>query len=75
MNIRDVKKILSDTAYVRVSGSAEEHACAEYLVAQCAKMGLQARVEPFDVVILDSQGNDVTGNYDISYVFGTLKYN
>ena len=39
------------------------------------KLGeIENHIDPDDVVILDSEGNDVTDNYDISYEFGTLTY-
>ena len=49
MNTADVKKILSDTAYIKTSGSAEELACAQYIVKKCEELGLQARMESFAV--------------------------
>ena len=45
----DIMKIFADTAYVRMGGSAEELRCAEYLKAECAKLGLEATIEPFAV--------------------------
>ena len=44
-----IMQIFRDTAYVRTGGSPEELACAEYLQAKCAAMGLAARIEPFAV--------------------------
>ena len=44
-----IMQIFRDTAYVRTGGSPEELACAEYLQAKCASMGLAARIEPFAV--------------------------
>ena len=45
----DIMKIFADTAYVRMGGSAEELRCAEYLKEQCAKLGMEATIEPFEV--------------------------
>ncbi|MBR4971515.1 MAG: Zn-dependent exopeptidase M28 [Oscillospiraceae bacterium] len=45
----DIMKIFADTAYVRMGGSAEELRCAEYLKEQCAAMGMEATIEPFEV--------------------------
>ncbi len=49
MNAKQVMKIFEDTAYVRMGGSPEELKAARYLQEQCAKLGLQATVEPFEV--------------------------
>ena len=45
----DINRILSETAYVRTGGSNEELQCAQYLQAECAKLGLQAELESFSV--------------------------
>ena len=49
----NIMKIFSDTAYVRMGGSAEELRCAEYLKEQCAQMGMEARIEGFEVQMAD----------------------
>ena len=49
MDIKWIDRILADTAYVRTGGSAEELKCARYLADCCAKLGLEARLEPFEV--------------------------
>ena len=49
MNCRDVNRIFRESAYVRTGGTAQELACATYLIEECAKLGLSARLEPFDV--------------------------
>lgn len=49
MDVQKINQILADTAYIRTGGSAEELKCAEYIIAQCAKFGLEARLEAFDV--------------------------
>lgn len=53
MDIKWIDQILQDTAYVHTGGTAEELKCAEYLVAQCAKLGLEAHIEEFDVDMAD----------------------
>jgi len=53
MDIRKIEQILQDTAYVRTGGSKEERCCAEYLQAQCAELGLAARIEEFPVDAFD----------------------
>ena len=45
----DIMKIFADTAYIRMGGTAEELRCAEYLKAECAKLGMEATIEPFEV--------------------------
>ena len=49
MDAKQIMKIFEDTAYVRMGGSIEELKAAEYLVEQCAKLGLKAEIQPFDV--------------------------
>ena len=51
----DIMKIFEETAYIRTGGSQEELRCAQYLQAQCAVMGLEARIEPFEVQLADIQ--------------------
>ena len=53
MDIKWIDQILQDTAYVHTGGTAEELKCAEYLVAQCGKLGLEAHIEEFDVPMSD----------------------
>lgn len=49
MDNKKIMDIFKDTAYVRMGGSDEELRCAEYLRDQCAKLGLTAAIEHFDV--------------------------
>ena len=49
MDAKQIMQIFEDTAYVRMGGSMEELRAAEYLVSCCAAMGLEARIESFDV--------------------------
>ena len=49
MNAKSIMKIFRETAYVRMGGSPEELRAAEYLKDQCAKLGLEARLESFEV--------------------------
>lgn len=44
-----IEKIFAETAYVRMGGSAEELRTAEYLKSICAELGLEARLEAFEV--------------------------
>jgi len=44
-----IERIFAETAYVRMGGSAEELRTAEYLKSICAELGLEARLEAFDV--------------------------
>ena len=49
MNLQHINRILQETAYIRTGGSAQELACAEYLKAECERLGFSARLEAFDV--------------------------
>ena len=49
MKIETIDRILHDTAYIRVSGTEQELACARYLMGKCERLGLTARLEAFDV--------------------------
>jgi len=49
MQLDHINRILSETAYVRTGGSEQELACANYLAGECARLGLKARIESFDV--------------------------
>ncbi len=49
MKPETICEILANTDYIRVSGSPEEKAAAEYLRGLCAELGVSARLEPFDV--------------------------
>ena len=49
MNYQQIRKILSDTAYVRTAGSPEELACAQYIRDYCSKLGFDAKLEPFEI--------------------------
>ena len=49
MNIDSINRILQETAYIRTGGSAQELACANYLKAECEKLGFSAHLEAFDV--------------------------
>ncbi len=70
------KPLTNETVTVSKGSLVEGHTLHAKASGQLDYKGeIDNEIDPFDVVILDSQGNDVTGNYDISYVFGTLKYN
>ena len=49
MNLNTIDRIFAETAYVRTGGSPEELRCAEYLKNECAKLGVEARLEAFPV--------------------------
>lgn len=49
MKAQLIEKIFADTAYVRMGGSAEELKTAEYLQSVCRELGLDARLEAFEV--------------------------
>ena len=60
MDQRAVKKILADTAYIRVSGTAEEARCAEYILDRCGQLGLHARLEHFPVNVYTAEAERLT---------------
>ena len=49
MNIDKINRLLQETAYIRTGGSTQELACANYLKAECEKLGFSAHLEAFDV--------------------------
>lgn len=49
MNSANIMKIFEDTAYIRTGGSEEELRCARYLAENCREMGLEAKIEAFEV--------------------------
>lgn len=49
MTLQKMQEIFEQTAYVRTGGSPEELKCAEYLISQCAELGLEAHLEEFTV--------------------------
>lgn len=49
MNLQEIDRIFEDTAYIRTGGSPEELKCAQYLKDKCARMGLEAKLDPFEV--------------------------
>lgn len=49
MENQKIMDIFKETAYIRMGGSQEELRCAEYLQTQCAELGLNASIEPFEV--------------------------
>ena len=51
----DYMKIFADTAYVRMGGRPEELRCAEYLQQCCADLGLEAKLEAFEVDLADME--------------------
>ncbi len=48
-----IEKIFADTAFVRMGGSGAERRAAEYLAGVCKDMGLEARLEEFEVDMAD----------------------
>ncbi len=53
MNNKTMKQIFKDTAYIRMGGSAEELRSAQYLAAKYAELGLEAKLEAFEVDMAD----------------------
>ena len=69
MNLQQIDQILQETAYVRTGGSPEELKCAEYIMAKCAELGLEARLEAFEVnmAVAKHFGKTVANMRDIRY--------
>lgn len=53
MNLQQIDQIFQDTAYVRMGGSPEELRSAQYLQSKCAELGLEAKLESFEVDMAD----------------------
>ena len=53
MRSKLIEKIFRDTAYVRMGGTAEEKAVAEYIKGVCASFGCEAYFEEFEVDMAD----------------------
>ncbi len=51
MKLSKIKQILSETSYVRTSGTIQEKQCAEYIKSLCSQMQFHARIEPFDITM------------------------
>lgn len=49
MDVKQLKTIFDETAYVRTGGSAEELKCAKYLQEKCKAFGMNAELESFEV--------------------------
>lgn len=49
MDNRRISTLFQDTAYIRMGGTEQELRCAEYLKAQCAAIGPEAKIIPFEV--------------------------
>ena len=53
MDLKQLKKIFDDTAYIRTGGSKEELKCAQYLQEKCKELGMEATLESFEVDMAD----------------------
>ncbi|MBE6631785.1 MAG: DUF4910 domain-containing protein [Ruminococcaceae bacterium] len=53
MDYKKIEKIFSDTAYIRTGGSEEELRTAEYIKEVCASLGVEAKLEAFEVDMAD----------------------
>ena len=87
MDIKKIKKILKDTAFPHVSGTPEELKVAEYLAAECRALGVEPKIEEFQVAggeikkaKLTADGKEIScngymasGNADITAPFIHLK--
>ena len=55
MKARDVNRILKETEYKRLGGRDSELKAAEYLKAECEKLGVKAWIEPFATEMADME--------------------
>lgn len=55
MKTRDVNRILKETEYKRLGGRESELKAAEYLKAECEKLGVKAWIEPFATEMADME--------------------
>ena len=55
MKAADYMKFFADTAYVRMGGSEAELRCAKHIQDLCAQMGLEAKLEAFEVDMANIQ--------------------
>ena len=53
MDLKQLEQIFVDTAYIRTGGSKEELKCAEYLQGKCKELGMDAKLESFEVEMAD----------------------
>ncbi len=53
MDLKQLETIFDDTAYVRTGGSKEELKCAQYLQEKCKELGMEAKLESFEVEMAD----------------------
>ena len=51
MDIQTIERIIEETAYVRTGGTLEELKCAQYLQAECKKLGFDTALEAFPVAM------------------------
>lgn len=64
MDAKNIKRIIDETAYTRVGGSDEELRCAEYLKAECEKLGMSAHLEEFEVDVAKIESATLTVDGD-----------
>ena len=53
MDAKHIMQIFKETAYIRMGGSPEELRAAQYLQDQVSKLGMEARIVPFEVPMSD----------------------
>jgi len=53
MDAKHIMQIFEETAYIRMGGSPEELRAAQYLQDQVSKLGMEARIVPFEVPMSD----------------------
>ncbi len=51
MNQRQIQKIINEAGFIRISATPEEQKIADYLLNKCLEMGVDARIEDFEVPV------------------------
>lgn len=62
MDVKQLERIFDETAYIRTGGSAEEYKCATYLQEKCKELGMEAKLESFEVEMAEIQTAVLTVN-------------
>ena len=61
-----IERIFAETAYVRMGGSEKELQTAQYIQKICSELGLDSRLEAFEVDMADMQEATLTDSEPIS---------
>ncbi len=62
MNVRKIQKLINEGGFERVSGTPEEKRIAEYLLDRCLELGVEARIEEFDLPVTEIHSATLTAD-------------